>query len=741
MGRSHRRLDVLFCCVSLISSGVVLTATEASADSHSSGPLVYSVNPWDNGIADGHRGFQPFDAFTGENIGGAQIVVVGGAIPMSTVDAASGIAIDPLSGVAYVLLKGGFGDTQLPRVLATLDLTNGEATTLGNTTKPLTNLAFGNGVLYGTGGRSGNRTGVDTDPSFGHLFTISTTNGSIIDDLGQLTNCPGIETFESCGHAIAFNSDDGELYHMSGPAGNQIFERVVLSPSFTVEPLTFTSSTTPDMVLGMGWDGANDRFIMTDWNTSQSSSTPDSFSVTVDPFDEASAFALPKVSQGMKGLAISTDPVPTDTPPVAVDDVATVDEGDNSVQIDVLANDINPDAGTEFIESVTQPANGSVGVGSFDNVPMLFYSPNLGYCNDGAPTDDFTYTLNGGSPPATVFVTVNCVPFIGPLVFAVQSSNTTNPYDGGFEAFDAGNGQIEYEKVIDADVTGSAVTGDVDGATALTSDPRNGTLYATLDMNTADNDVLATIDPLTGEATTIADTQHTIVGLTFGTGGVLYGVSDGNDPSCVYCLFTVNTNTGSAKVVKRLTVEDESAIAFNPVDKKIYRATDDSFHAIDPARSFRVTEIGYGGSDPEDVMGLGYDPAVGGFVLTDYSSAVWRVNPLGGAFEVTDLDNQLRGVVVSEPALSIKYSPTKRRFTGKLLTPGALGCDEDRDISVWRDVAGPDVAIGQATTDETGAFVLSGRAKRGRYFATVDAAPPIDGFPCPDARSKTIAVR
>ncbi|MFC3193913.1 VCBS domain-containing protein, partial [Marinicella sediminis] len=38
----------------------------------------------------------------------------------------------------------------------------------------------------------------------------------------------------------------------------------------------------------------------------------------------------------------------------------------------------------------------------------LTYAPVADYCNDGVTTDDFTYTINGGSS-ATVAVTVTCV--------------------------------------------------------------------------------------------------------------------------------------------------------------------------------------------------------------------------------------------------------------------------------------------------------------------------------------------
>ena len=96
----------------------------------------------------------------------------------------------------------------------------------------------------------------------------------------------------------------------------------------------------------------------------------------------------------------------TDTPPTAVADASTVSEDSGANTIDVLDNDTDPDGGPIAIGSVTQPSNGTVVItnGGAD----LTYEPDANYCNDGSPTDDFTYTLNGGSS-ATVAMTVTCV--------------------------------------------------------------------------------------------------------------------------------------------------------------------------------------------------------------------------------------------------------------------------------------------------------------------------------------------
>jgi Bacterial Ig domain len=94
-----------------------------------------------------------------------------------------------------------------------------------------------------------------------------------------------------------------------------------------------------------------------------------------------------------------------DVPPTAFDDSKTVAQDAGPTAIDVLANDTDPDVGPDFIQSLAQPAHGQVAI--TNSGADLTYQPNAGYCNNGSPTDDFTYTLNGGST-ATVSVTVPC---------------------------------------------------------------------------------------------------------------------------------------------------------------------------------------------------------------------------------------------------------------------------------------------------------------------------------------------
>lgn len=93
--------------------------------------------------------------------------------------------------------------------------------------------------------------------------------------------------------------------------------------------------------------------------------------------------------------------------PIAVDDTRSVAEDASATTFDVLTNDSDADGDPFTIASASDPAKGTVVV-AVDGL-SLTYQPDAGFCNDGSPTDDFTYTLTPGGSTATVAVTVVCV--------------------------------------------------------------------------------------------------------------------------------------------------------------------------------------------------------------------------------------------------------------------------------------------------------------------------------------------
>ena len=127
--------------------------------------------------------------------------------------------------------------------------------------------------------------------------------------------------------------------------------------------------------------------------------------VTVQLKDDGGTENGGKDTSDSQTFTITVNPV--DDPPVAVADAATVSEDSPATAINVLVNDTDVDGGPKSIGSASQPSHGTVVItnGGAD----LTYTPAANYCNDGTPTDDFTYTLAPGDSTATVRVTVTCV--------------------------------------------------------------------------------------------------------------------------------------------------------------------------------------------------------------------------------------------------------------------------------------------------------------------------------------------
>jgi hypothetical protein len=93
-----------------------------------------------------------------------------------------------------------------------------------------------------------------------------------------------------------------------------------------------------------------------------------------------------------------------DAAPTANNDTATTNE-DTPVNVNVLANDTEPDGDTLSVVAVTQGANGAVSVNPDKTVK---YTPAANFFG----SDSFTYTIDdghGGQSTATVNVTVNAV--------------------------------------------------------------------------------------------------------------------------------------------------------------------------------------------------------------------------------------------------------------------------------------------------------------------------------------------
>jgi VCBS repeat-containing protein len=185
--------------------------------------------------------------------------------------------------------------------------------------------------------------------------------------------------------------------------------------------------------------------------------------------------------------------------PVASNDSKTVDEDDPATNIDVLANDSNPDGGPKKIAAVGGDANTHGNVAITNNGDDLTYTPAADYCNAGVPNDadpdaTFTYTLNGGSQ-ATVSVEVNCVndaPVIDLDDTAGGNDSTvtfieSNPHDPNAAVQLAENATLSD---VDDD--------NIDSATITITDRPDGDGFESLSADTTGTGIIATYTPSTG---------------------------------------------------------------------------------------------------------------------------------------------------------------------------------------------------------------------------------------------------
>ena len=110
--------------------------------------------------------------------------------------------------------------------------------------------------------------------------------------------------------------------------------------------------------------------------------------------------AAPQVANWMPTMV-----VPQNDPPVAQADSAMVDAGD-SITIDVLSNDSDPNGDAILLSAVTGAESGSTEITGGDT--QIVYTPNEGFVGQ----DSFSYTVmdaNGASAQAMVSVQVNAV--------------------------------------------------------------------------------------------------------------------------------------------------------------------------------------------------------------------------------------------------------------------------------------------------------------------------------------------
>jgi hypothetical protein len=207
--------------------------------------------------------------------------------------------------------------------------------------------------------------------------------------------------------------------------GRGAFKVTIPTSCATVSPLTqafFSPGNTGNVTVTKNlsatapcnWTAvSNSSFITVDSGASGSDNGSVNFTVAPNTSGAARSGSLTVAGRNVT--------ITQDAAPIANNDTATTDE-DIPVDINVLANDSEPDGDTLNIDSVTQGANGTV---SINPDKTIHYAPASNFFG----SDSFSYTINdghGATATATVDVTVNAVN--DPPAFTINLLSQTVQY-------------------------------------------------------------------------------------------------------------------------------------------------------------------------------------------------------------------------------------------------------------------------------------------------------------------------
>ncbi len=340
----------------------------------------------------------------------------------------------------------------------------------------------------------------DGSPTDDFTYTL---NGGSVADVEVTVDCENDAPVNTVPGAQSTNEDTGLTFLNAFSVADVDAGAGDLEVTLTATHGTVTLASTTGLAFGAG-DGTADATMTFSGTLAELNAALDD--VTYDPDDNYNGPASLQMvtndqgNTGAGGAQSDTDGVaitvePVDDDPDAVDDTKTVDEDDPPTTVDVLANDTDVDGGPMTIDAVTQPANGTV----VNNGSDLTYEPDDDYCNDGSPTDDFTYTLNGGSV-ADVEVTVDCqndAP-VNTVPGAQSTNEDTNLVlsSGNGNAISTSDGDAGSD---DLEVTLTATQGTVTLAstTGLTFSAGDGTADVTTTFTGSATDINAALASLT----------------------------------------------------------------------------------------------------------------------------------------------------------------------------------------------------------------------------------------------------
>lgn len=277
----------------------------------------------------------------------------------------------------------------------------------------------------------------------------------------------------------------------------------------------------------------------------------------------------------------------------------------------------------------------------------------------------------------------------------------------------------------------------VEGGTGLAMDPTTQVLYVMLKVAEDSDRWLVTVDPVSGVATLIGDTGRKFADIAFDDVGVLYGVTGRTLEG--HTIFTLDKTDASSTLFLALATGDfGDAIAYNPEDGHMYRASDDDslgqvFESINLTTK-AVTNIPLSGSLPlNQVAGMTYE-GLGTFLAGDIADTgpVYRITTAGVGSFVRNVGHTVTGLVALDQFSCIDggfkppfdkpltlNSKTKKSIPLKMMLvdpEGFIITDDDLSSPPVVNVMFSAAAAGDAQSPDTSDLLPLGQASEDNVF-------------------------
>jgi beta-lactam-binding protein with PASTA domain len=359
-------------------------------------------------------------------------------------------------------------------------------------------------------------------------------------------------------------------------------------------------------------------------------------------------------ANSLPDTAVVSVPLPVNRPPVAVDDAVSTPAG-AAIDIAVLANDTDPDAGSSLsIASFTQPATGGVVTAI---AGALRFTPAAGF--SGVTT--FSYVVTDGSltASATVTVTVVAATNAAPVVNAGDDRSITLPFSGAVASITlagtvSDDGLPAPARLTSAwsQMTGPTLATISNGTAASTSVylPATGSYVFRLTANdgavTASDDVVVVVSPAANTAPTLVEIADRTIALG-ATLSLHLGVSDA-DPFDTLSLSIGSGPAGATLAAPELLTWTPNAAQ---VGTHRFSITVRDAAGLSDTKAFNVTVTA---ANRAPVLAALSDDTVG--MGANYSKALNATDPDGDAltFEVIDAPN---GMILTGSTL--RWQPTQ----------------------------------------------------------------------------------